>query len=155
MNDVPDNAEKITFRNSDGNEVYLYLESSGGSFSQLSELFEKGDGGVIFTEGKKVDVTYRAVSISPNSYENGNVGKVISEKYIKDDDKTLVDFKDTYEVKENSPATPITPTQPNGQIGGSEKKSLNLWIQSGAQANQGMFLEIDNMNTTILGLDGI
>lgn len=155
MNDVPDNAEKITFRNSDGNEVYLYLKSSGGSFSQLSELFEKGDGGVIFTEGKKVDVTYRAASISPNSYENGNVGKVISEKYIKDDDKTLVDFKDTYEVKENSPATPITPTQPNGQIGGSEKKSLNLWIQSGAQANQGMFLEIDNMNTTILGLDGI
>lgn len=32
---------------------------------------------------------------------------------------------------------------------------LNLWIQSGSEAGQGMFLEVDRMNTTILGINDL
>lgn len=34
-------------------------------------------------------------------------------------------------------------------------KDLSLWIQSGSEAGQGMFLEVDRMNTTILGINDL
>lgn len=39
------------------------------------------------------------------------------------------------------------------QLVDKDEKPLKLWIQSGAEAGQGMFLEIDKMNTSVLGLD--
>lgn len=38
-----------------------------------------------------------------------------------------------------------------------EKKNapLSLWIQSGSEAGQGMFLEIDRMNTSIIGINDL
>ena len=39
--------------------------------------------------------------------------------------------------------------------GSSQTERGRLWIQSGSEAGQGMFLEIDRMNTTILGINDL
>lgn len=36
-----------------------------------------------------------------------------------------------------------------------DSKDLSLWIQSGSEAGQGMYLEIDRMNTNILGINDL
>ena len=36
-----------------------------------------------------------------------------------------------------------------------KKGVLSLWIQSGYEAGDGMWLEIDNMNTSILGIEDV
>lgn len=41
---------------------------------------------------------------------------------------------------------------PDGEISEEEKDKNGLWIQSGSEAGQGMFLEIDPMNTAVLGI---
>jgi len=40
----------------------------------------------------------------------------------------------------------------NGEV---SQDVLSLWIQSGYEAGDGMYLEIDPMNTSILGIDGV
>ena len=47
-------------------------------------------------------------------------------------------------------STPDIPNQPAQDTNSSKKHSL--WIQSGCEAGDGMFLEIDYMNTTLLGI---
>ncbi len=40
-------------------------------------------------------------------------------------------------------------------ISENEEGTLQLWIQSGADAGDGMFIEVDNMNTSILGIKDV
>ena len=56
----------------------------------------------------------------------------------------------------STPNQPIPPIQnPSGELDKVPDGKLCLWIQSGCDAGDGMFLEIDRMNTSILGIDDI
>lgn len=49
--------------------------------------------------------------------------------------------------------TPSVPDNPNREE--SSDRRLRLWIQSGCEAGDGMFLEIDSMSTSTLGIDSL
>ena len=53
----------------------------------------------------------------------------------------------SYDFEITQPNLPVTSVQ--------DEKSHSLWIQSGCEAGQGMWLEIDTMNTSILGINDL
>lgn len=135
---------KIEFKSQKGSSIYMYIENDGtGSYDNLVSDFD-GRHFVAFSGGD-VQVRYRATSADTNSIADGNVGATTYETYIAEDDKTLLAHKDTYTETITTPSTIINIRENVG----------NIWIQSGCESGDGMWLEIDPMNTSILGIDGI
>ena len=59
-------------------------------------------------------------------------------------------------VPPSSPGQPSSPNPSTPSDNPSVKEGvLSLWIQSGCEAGDGIWLEIDNMNTSILGIEGV
>ena len=59
-------------------------------------------------------------------------------------------------VPPSSPDQPSSPNPSTPSDNPSVKEGvLSLWIQSGCEAGDGMWLEIDNMNTSILGIEDV
>ena len=54
-----------------------------------------------------------------------------------------------------TPSDPTNPTIPDDPILANGAEELTVWIQSGCEAGQGMFLKIDRMDTTILGINDL
>ena len=69
---------------------------------------------------------------------------------------TVGDVKVQTYVPPSSPGQPSSPNPSTPSENPSMKKGvLSLWIQSGYEAGDGMWLEIDNMNTSILGIEDV
>ena len=94
-----------------------------------------------------------------NGFAEGNVGKVTKEITVSE--QQILSDKDTYQEEVTNPQPPtVTPQPPTvtpqppvvNPTNPDNHGNKGIWIQSGAEAGQGMFLEIDQMNTDILGI---
>lgn len=157
-------ALKIT--SAKGNEHLMPLNDS-----KTSELSQKGYTIAAFGDFDNVSENYNLVIPGIKDF---NAKKNLMEKYVGQEIATVklpspykysINPKQVtrtefyisgYTTNENknvnpnpAPGTPDTPGQDNK----TEKK--RLWIQSGCEEGSGMFLEIDNMNTSVLGIDDV
>ncbi|MGN0408410.1 MAG: flagellin [Bacteroides sp.] len=67
--------------------------------------------------------------------------------------KTYYNVKSVKVFDNRGQSTPITP--PDNPDSDTDTSGLSLWIQSGSEAGQGMYLQIDRMNTSVLGIDNL
>lgn len=111
--------------------TYLYLANAVGCFSQLSE-----DDLLVNDLGTDIYDKITESNIIGNSAE-----QMITRKYI-----AYANVQDGYDANGEKEVTTTVPGKP------VDTNSLKIWIQSGAEAGHGMFLEIDRMNTDILGI---
>ena len=138
---------KFEFKNSKGNSIYMYLNNNGaGSYDEVLEDFKYGYKIGFGCMG--YDAVIWASSATSNSIENGNVGKITYETFIDTADSILLNNQEVIDISNPTPTTPPTPEKP-------ETKNGCWWIQSGSEAGQGMWLEIDPMNTSILGINDL
>lgn len=149
----------IVFKNGD-TELYFYLNNKGNStITSYQELLD--DCTVPFDN---ILMSFKHYDLAINQYAgtgkvqslaNGNVGKVTYETSLTA--ATLLDDKEDYTV--TVPTTPTTPDQPSVDPDAPALDETigakRLWIQSGCEAGDGMWLEIDNMNTSILGIEDV
>lgn len=84
------------------------------------------------------------ISYTPYSYEITDI-KLNAQTISANDKIVLGQVKQT-----NYKGIEIPPTQEE-----IDNAPLSLWIQSGCEAGDGMYLEIDPMNTSILGIDDV
>lgn len=155
----------IVFKNGD-TELYLYLLNHGNStITSYQDLID--DCTVPYSSGANTNnvllgFTHNNLTINQyagtgkvQSLANGNVGKVTYETSLTA--ATLLDNKEDYTV--TVPTTPTTPDQPSVDPDAPALDETigakRLWIQSGCEAGDGMWLEIDNMNTSILGIKDV
>lgn len=138
---------KFEFKNSKGSSIYMYLNNNGaGSYDEVLEDFKYGY--KIGFGCMDYDAVIWASSATSNSIENGNVGKITYETFIDTADSILLNNQEVIDISNPTPTTPPTPEKP-------ETKNGCWWIQSGSEAGQGMWLEIDPMNTSILGINDL
>ncbi len=142
---------KLEFRSENGSIIYMYLDNNGfGSYDEVLEDFD-GKSFIAFSGGD-VQMTYELSSASPNTIASGNVGTTTYETYIADADKELLEYTDTYTETIIIPPTP--PSIPE-KVEEEDTYEQQWWIQAGANEGQGMWLTIDNMSTSLLGIDDV
>ena len=143
-------------------KIYFGLRNNGtGSVNSYADLVAEATGasnlilsfgsdyfGVNHTE---VNV-YAEDTYGVKSQAFGNIGKINYAVTLPD--TILLNDKETYkEEVVNPPLPPVDkPTDPDDN---PTVKTSGIWIQSGSEAGQGMWLEIDPMNTTILGINDL
>ena len=158
----------IVFEHGDS-KIYFYLSNTGtSSIKSYNDLVKDSCGdavnkGILLSFGSTQSTTpsheinvYAQGTYGVNNINMGNVGKVTSEITVPE--QQILNDKDTYQEEVKNPNPPTVNPQPpvvnptNPDIHGGNN---GIWIQSGAEAGQGMFLEIDQMNTTILGIKDV
>ena len=139
---------QIRFVDNKGSTIYMYLDNAdkGGSYNEILNQFDSGY--IIGFGDSPCETSLWATKIVPNSIEDGNYAGTVYETYIDANKSKLVDISDEVDIQ-----TDVQPTPDPTPI---DKKEIGKWwIQSGSEAGQGMFLEIDRMNTTILGINDL
>lgn len=155
-------AEKITpYRTDTGRSWIHFGGNENGTIYQISDA-NPFDGGV------SVQVNFKAPCTDDDVYNtlNGATLKLEYNTSLGGGDNNGYYIKG---IKANSsqivvPSAPvlseINQTDYNGKVIKPAQtlysdKDLSLWIQSGCEEGDGMFLEIDRMNTTILGIKDV
>lgn len=154
----------VVFEHGDS-KIYFYLSNNGtGSIKSFNDLVTDScgngvDTGTLLSFGSSSSVTpaheinvYTQGTYGVNSIADGNVGKVTKEITVLE--QQILSDKDTYQEEVTNPQPPIVNPQPPvvNPTNPDNYANEGIWIQSGAEAGQGMFLEIDKMNTDILGI---
>lgn len=129
----------LEFKSDSGSTIYMQIvnvtqngyDPTENSFDDIYEDFlNNTEPYSIYVSLRNVKRTMDFQEVRPNSSGNIQTPNVIS-----------VD-KELYHKKELE----------NGLTDVGHEKVLSLWIQSGSEAGQGMWLEIDRMNTSTLGV---
>lgn len=161
----------IVFEHGDS-KIYFFLKNNGtGSIKSYNDLVTQtcgngADRGSILSFGSSSSGTpaheinvYAQRTYGVNGFAEGNVGKVTKEITVSE--QQILSDKDTYQEEVTNPQPPtVTPQPPTvtpqppvvNPTNPDNHGNKGIWIQSGAEAGQGMFLEIDQMNTDILGI---
>ena len=134
-----------------------YTLSVFGSFNNASETYHINTPGITNATAKKNQLrNYIGQEIAtvtlPSPYKYSiNPKQVTRTEYFLSSYSTNEGKTVTPSPTPQPPdSTPDIPNQPAQDTNSSKKHSL--WIQSGCEAGDGMFLEIDYMNTTLLGI---
>lgn len=155
-------AEKITpYRTNTGISTIHFGGNENGTIYQISDA-NPFDGGV------SVELNFKASCTDDDIYNTLN-GATLKLQYNSSLGGGVNNGYDIIGIKSNPPQI-VVPSSPvlseikqtgyNGKVIKPEQtvysdQNLSLWIQSGCEAKDGMFLEIDHMNTTLLGIKDV
>lgn len=158
----------LVFEHGDS-KIYFFLSNDGtSSISSYDELIKDSCGdavnkGILLSFGSTQSTTpaheinvYAQGTYGVKNVNEGNVGKVTSEITITA--QQLLDDKDTYQEEVVNPVNPDKPVNPDTPVVNPDSTTnggRGIWIQSGCEAGVGMFLEIDQMDNTILGIKDV
>lgn len=154
-------AHPIIFEHGDS-KIYFGLKNNGtGSVHSYADLVAEATGAsnlIISFGSDSSGVNHTEVNVyaedtyGVKSQAFGNIGKINYAVTLPD--TILLNDKETYkEEVVNPPLPPVDkPTDPDDN---PTVKTSGIWIQSGSEAGQGMYLEIDQMDTSVLGINDL
>lgn len=143
-------------KDSDG-KYYLAITALNGTtnnvyYNSSNKRYEFGNGSTTY-----IPVNFPYVSTDTRNMEIPSfyyVNYDLESEKIYDTSYSAINLK-TKPVVPATPSDPSDPIIPDNPVPPNGLGVLSLWIQSGSEAGQGMYLEIDCMNTTILGIDDL
>ena len=143
-------------KDSDG-KYYLAITAPNGTtknvyYNASNKRYEFGNGSTTYipVNFPYVSTDSRSMDIPSFYYVNYDLvsEKVYNTSYYAGNLKTKP-------IVPITPSDPTNPTIPDDPILANGAEELTVWIQSGCEAGQGMFLKIDRMDTTILGINDL
>ena len=143
-------------KDSDG-KFYLAITAPNGTtknvyYNASNKRYEFGNGSTTYIPVNSPYVSTDSRSMDIPSFYYVNYDLVSKEVY---NTSYYAGNLKTKPIVPITPSDPTNPTIPDDPILANGAEELTVWIQSGCEAGQGMFLKIDRMDTTILGINDL